>query len=240
MRVARRDARPAQAQPLLGRLARQRQQIGQLVPAQMPALEQHGLGAQAQQVGAGGFEVSDFAHGPAQQQRGLVKVRRDQAGAREQLGHQRGDGLLPDQRVAAGRHHHRVQHHALEPVMVDRPGHHLDDLGRMQHADLDRVDADVLDNGGDLRLQEVRRHAVDRAHADRVLRRQRGDRAHAVAAQRGKGLEVGLDARAAAGIAAGNGQDAWVMGVEFLAHRKIIPQRPRAARSLLQESHHHE
>ena len=44
------------------------------------------------------------------------------------------------------------------------------------------------------------------AHAQRVLRRDRGDGAGSVDAERGEGLEVGLDARAAAGIGAGDRQ----------------------------------
>ncbi len=53
-------------------------------------------------------------------------------------------------------------------------------------------------------LQHVGRNAVDGAHALGVLRGDRGDRGHAVAAQRAEGLEVGLDAGAAAAVGAGN------------------------------------
>ena len=42
------------------------------------------------------------------------------------------------------------------------------------------VDADVLDHGVDLLVEEFRRRRVDRAHAGGVLRGQRGDRAHAL------------------------------------------------------------
>jgi hypothetical protein len=52
--------------------------------------------------------------------------------------------------VAAGGDHDGVEHHGLQLVAVDGPGHHLDHLGRVQHADLDGVDADVLGDGLDL------------------------------------------------------------------------------------------
>jgi hypothetical protein len=57
-----------------------------------------------------------------------------------------------------------------------------------------------------LRFQKRRWHGVDGLHAQRVLRGERGDGAGAVAAQRGKGFQVGLDARAAAAVGTGNGQ----------------------------------
>ena len=58
----------------------------------------------------------------------------------------------------------------------------------------------------DLRGHEIGRQRLERGHAERVLRRHRGDRARAVDAVRGERLEVGLDAGAAARIAAGNCQ----------------------------------
>ena len=82
----------------------------------------------------------------------------------------------------------------------------------MQHADLDGIDADVFHHGVDLRAQHVGRHAVDGAHALGVLRGDGGDGRHAVAAQRAEGLEVGLDAGAAAAVGAGDGEHTHVAG----------------------------
>jgi hypothetical protein len=121
----------------------------------------------------------------ADQQRHLVEIGRDDDRAREQFAHQHGHRLGGDQPVAAGGDHDRIEH-VGQLVVVDGPGHYLDDLGRMQHAELDGVDADVWYRL-DLRLQENRRHAVD-ADAERVLRRQRGDRGHPVAAESREGL----------------------------------------------------
>ena len=46
-------------------------------------------------------------------------------------------------------------------------------------------------------------------HAQGVLRRHRRDRGHAVAAECREGFQVRFDARAAAGVAAGDGEYAW-------------------------------
>ena len=48
---------------------------------------------------------------------------------------------------------------------------------------------------------------MDAGHAQAVLGRERGDDAHAVAAEGHDGLEVGLDAGAPAGIGPGDGED---------------------------------
>ena len=45
--------------------------------------------------------------------------------------------------------------------------------------------------------------------ADRVLRRDRGDRGHPVHAAARERLQVGLDAGAAAGVRAGDREDGW-------------------------------
>ena len=73
------------------------------------------------------------------------------------------------------------------------------------HADLDRADLEIGKNRVDLRGDEFRRHVVDRGHALGVLRGQGGDHRGAVDAKRGERLEVGLDAGAAAGIGARQG-----------------------------------
>jgi len=55
-----------------------------------------------------------------------------------------------------------------------------------------------------LTAQDTR--GVDAAHALGVLRGQRSDRSHAVAAQRTHGFQVGLDAGAAAAVRTGDGE----------------------------------
>jgi len=80
----------------------------------------------------------------------------------------------------------------------------------MQHAHLDGIGAYVFRHGIDLRAQHLGRHAVDRAHALRVLGRERGDRGHAIATQGAEGFEVCLDAGPATAVGAGDGEHAHV------------------------------
>ena len=56
---------------------------------------------------------------------------------------------------------------------------------------------------------ELRRQLVDRVTAERVLRGERDEHAHPVAAGGGERLQVGLDAGAAAGVGAGDREAAW-------------------------------
>ena len=78
----------------------------------------------------------------------------------------------------------------------------------------------------DLGFQKIRRHRVNALHALGVLRRQGGDRRHAVATERGDGLHVGLNARAAAAVGAGNGQNAHIaMGQAGVLHEPNYAQR---------------
>jgi hypothetical protein len=84
-----------------------------------------------------------------------------------------------------------------------------DGLGRgdrAEHADLDRVDAQVVDDGADLRDDHLRRDRLDSGDRHGVLGRDRGDRGRAVHAGAGERLEVGLDAGAAAGVRPGDRQ----------------------------------
>ena len=95
---------------------------------------------------------------------------------------------------------------ALQPL--EPLGDLLGGEGAADHADLHRVDADVGDDRVDLREDHFGRDRMDGGHAERVLRGDRGDRGHRMAAEHGDRLDVGLDARAAAGIRAGDDEDA--------------------------------
>ena len=73
-----------------------------------------------------------------------------------------------------------------------------------EHPGLRRVDADVVEHRLELGADELGRHLVDRRHAAGVLRGQRHDRAHPVAAEARERLQVGLDPGAAARVRAGD------------------------------------
>ena len=137
----------------------------------------------------------------------LRKVRRDQGRAGQQVPTNGCDHVWRPETIAARRHKYRIEDDGhvgprRKPVRDD-----LRDLTRRQHADLDRRHANVVENGVDLAGQELGRRDVNRGDAPRVLRGQRGQDGHAVAAERRERLEIGLDAGTAAGIRSGDGQE---------------------------------
>ena len=71
-------------------------------------------------------------------------------------------------------------------------GDGFDDRAREQHPGLRCVDADVVEDRFELSGDELRRHLVHGADADRVLRGQRNDGTHPVRATACKRLQVGL------------------------------------------------
>ena len=105
------------------------QQVHHALAFQMPALEQHSGCAQGQQVTRRVVEVVDAFNLAAQQQRGFVKIGCDHGGQRKELVHQHLHRFAGDQPVAAGGHHHRVEHHMGKAVGADGLRHHAHHLG---------------------------------------------------------------------------------------------------------------
>ena len=108
-------------------------------------------------------------------------------------------------------------------MLLQCVGDGMDHFGVGQHAELHRVDVEVVEAGVQLRAQEVDWWHVHGGHAAGVLRGQRGDRRKAVHTMRGEGLQVGLDAGAAAGVGAGDGEGGNGSG---RAHAAIVPWSP--------------
>src|SRR6516164_199571 len=82
----------------------------------------------------------------------------------------------------------------------ERARHCLDCRRAWQHADLNRRDREIGKHCIDLRGYEPRRHFVNSADTLGILRGQGRDHRGAVDAKRCKGLQIGLDAGAAARI----------------------------------------
>ena len=77
--------------------------------------------------------------------------------ARQQLGAQGVLGVLGEQPGAALGDHHGVEHHRRVAHELERPPHRRDRRGAAEHADLDRVDADVLRDRAHLLDDRLRR-----------------------------------------------------------------------------------
>ena len=78
----------------------------------------------------------------------------------------------------------------------------------MEHAGLDAIGAEVVENDTHLLGNKINGNVVDSDNALGVLRRQRCQCRHRVAAQRCHRLDVGLNASASAGIGSGDDQHA--------------------------------
>ena len=105
--------------------------------------------------------------------------------------------------VAAGTAAH--SDHGRGVALVQDLGHGLDHGHVAEHAGLQRVGADVLQNGAGLGLNDVDGDGMDAGDAQGVLDRDGGDGGGRIGAERGDRLDVGLDSRPATGV--GTGQD---------------------------------
>ena len=101
--------------------------------------------------------------------------------------------------------------------LVEHGGDGERDLGAAEHADLDGVDADVGEHGADLGGDDLAGQRVHGRDRDRVLRRDRGDRARPVHAAARERLQVRLDPGAAAGVGAGDREGGRRQGSDGLA-----------------------
>ena len=88
----------------------------------------------------------------------------------------------------------------------------------MQHAGLDRVGADIVEHDLHLLADESRIDRQDAVDPLGVLRGQRGDRGRREGAEHRHRLDVGLNAGAAAGIGAGDDEDAALHGSRSQIH----------------------
>jgi hypothetical protein len=172
----------------------------------MAALDQNrGAGLRGEPLALGKCRLPVPREGLVEQHGEFCQVGRDEVCQGQELAQFRLGGLL-QQPVAAGGDHHRIKDHdggtRLRQPAADRGNHRR----VAQHSNLDGVDAYVITDGLKLGRQEVRRGNVDGPDAVGVLRRQGGDRSHAVSAVGGNALEVGLDARPTGGIGPGDGK----------------------------------
>ena len=137
-------------------------------------------------------------HGDSGERFGFRDVRGHDIGQWQQLGHERPERAVVEQPVAALGHHHRIDHERGLRRAADHARDGFDDRGVAEHAGLHRVHREIGDHGADLLDDERRLQYLHRADHLGVLRGDGRDGAQAVDAVRGKGLEVGLDAGAAA------------------------------------------
>ena len=85
-----------------------------------------------------------------EERRCLRQVRRDEERFRQEHAAQRLDRLGHEQRIAACRDHHRIEHHRAGAMAVEPARDRLDDRRLREHADLHGVDGKVGEDAVDL------------------------------------------------------------------------------------------
>ena len=150
---------------------------GLVVAARWPPLSSTLAGPSARRrrpllhCGAIGRAPGAPSRAPASGRLGVIRSRQRQ----EPLA-QGADRLAAQQAVAALGDHHRIEHDARRTPALQAVGHGRDGLRRAEHADLDRVDLEVGEDGSRSAAHEAGATAWIAWHAQRVLRGQRGDR----------------------------------------------------------------
>ena len=192
-------------QTLRGRIGLH-QQIHHIVARQVPSFEQDSARAHRQQIASCRLQDTGVRYISTQQQNSFIQVWRDEGRARKQLAHQDLHRFTGNQAVPTGSHHHGIQHHVFQLVVVDSPSHYIDNFWGMQHADLDGINANVVHHRLNLGFEKLGWYAVNTLHTLGVLRSQSCDGSHAEAAQGSKGFQIGLDACSAAAVRSCNGQ----------------------------------
>ena len=175
-------------------------------PLEVAALDDHVARPHFEQAPGDGLHPFHVRRLDARQRFRLVQVRRNDGRKRGEPFDQRGHGVGFQQRVAALGDHHRVHHERDIRIPPQRVRHGGDDLRVGEHARLDGAGADVRQDGVDLRRNRIGRQVVDGLHAEGILRGDRRHGGHAVHAVGREGLQVGLDAGAAAGVGTRDGE----------------------------------
>src|SRR5581483_9144888 len=150
--------------------------------------------------------LGELAARPAADERlRLRQVRGDDGGQREEQLDERVDGVVLQETGARGREQHGVDDER-DGMPGEVAGDGLDGAAREEHPGLRRVDAEVGEDGLQLRHHERCGHLVDGRDADRVLGGERDHSGHPVRARGGEGLQIRLDSRAASAVGAGDRQ----------------------------------
>ena len=150
------------------------------------------------------------------------------------------NGSVVEQAGAALGDHDRIndQRHA-SGLLTQQASYSMHHRCTAQHSGLDRISPDIAQHHGHLQAHELRRHRRNSMHAQGILRRERGDGGGGISAERRHGLDVCLDASAAARVGACNDKDAAAYRAGQATSRvaaKIVLQSSATMRSTIASS----
>ena len=183
-------------------LALVEENVHELAP-EVTTLHEHGAGPQLRDRPRGGPRVGERAHPPPAEPLGLVPVRGDEEGPREEVPGQGGGEVLPLKGGPDGRDHHGIDDEG-EPRAIEFVRHPPDDVAGVQHSGLRGPHVEVAEDGADLGAHLLDGEGEDRVHGAGVLGGHARDRGGPVDAGGGEALQVRLDPCASPGVAPGD------------------------------------
>ncbi len=165
----------------------------------MTAFQHDRPAAEPEQVASGQPSIGHvLPQRPAQQHLGLGEIWCEHHSEGDEQLCERGDRVVLEQLRAALGHHDRIDHQWLQRPLRQLPRHQLDDRGAGQHAGLDGGRPQVFRHRHQLASNQVKPDLLVAGHAFGVLGGDSRDDAGAMQTEGCEGLEVGLDAGAAA------------------------------------------
>ena len=173
----------------------------------MTAFNQHGLAARLEDDARRLLRAVHGLDGNTCQRLSLAQVGGNERGQWQQALFDAHNRFRFKQFEAAGGDQHRIYNEVRRAVFGEFRGDGVDYRPGRQHPGFYRGDVEVIENRVDLRFDEIHRQLEGFPDLPRVLRGHSRDNGEAVGAVGVKGLEVGLDAGAAAGVGSGNGED---------------------------------
>lgn len=172
----------------------------------MSALDEDGFAAEGHEYFGGFSAVRLASDGHAGEDFGFGDVRRDECRQRDEFFFIERDGIVFEQRVSAGGDHDGIDDERGALMISKEIGNRIHDGSCPEHACLDGVRRNVVVDGFELGFDHGNRRIHDHADACRILRGQGAEAAHAVGAEGGEGLQVGLNTGAAGGVGARDGE----------------------------------
>ena len=137
----------------------------------------------------------------------LVQVWGNEISQGKESGFERFNGIIRNQRIAAGGHHHRINHDVCCVPLFQASRDCLDDSGDVASMPILTAFTSRSEKTASIwAADEIRGHIMNAGYAKRVLCGQGRYDGGPIGMVGREALDVGLNAGAAAGVRAGNGQ----------------------------------
>ena len=188
--------------------ARRRENVGGDRGFEMPTLQEKGAAVALNQCRTGLLDFGEVATGHAREDAKFVEIRSDERGERKKqtpIGSDRG---RLQKRIAAGSHHHGIDHEWNAAFGFSQNlGHSADDRGRVEHPGFHGGDGECLEAHSDLFGDDFRANGLDRRNTTGHLGHHASHRRLRIGTEGGNRFEISLNARAAGIVRTGDRED---------------------------------